>query len=278
MQKKVLKKYFNSFDDAKIYYHAYKGNTGKWIIFLHGLGGDLTAWQNERRYFDAMGFSTVAMDLRGHGLSSRSKVRSFYSLDNFAKDVICLTLAEDIRDAVVVGHCFGGMVSIYLGAMAPKFQKGLVLVDTSYKVPFFGGNFVEETLLKYVLEFFEQIPDFKTRGHADFSKFFGTADIDLKRLLSDILHTSLHSYLLICENMVNYDAETLLKKILIPSLVVDGTKDSIFPPSVAKSLKDRLLRSELDLIEGGNHILVLNNPKDLEKSIGNFLARIKFSS
>lgn len=275
--KKSYKKYFKSFDDAKIYYHASKGTKNKWVIFLHGLGGDLTAWSNERRYFDSLGFSTIAMDLRGHGLSSRSNDVSFYSLDNFAKDVLCLTVEEDIRDAVVVGHCFGGMVSIYLGAMTPKFQKGLVLVDTSYKLPFFGKNFVEETFLKYMLEFFERIPDFKTKGHADFSKFFGTADMDIKRLLSDILHTSLHSYLLICENMISYDAETLLKKILVPSLVIGGTDDSIFPPSVAQSLKERLKRSELDIIEGGNHIVVLNNPKDLEKSIGGFLEKIKFS-
>lgn len=277
MKNKVKKKYFTSFDGAQIYYHATRGSKDKWIIFLHGLGGDLTAWSNERKYFDEAGYSTVALDLRGHGLSSRSSDAAFYSLDNFAKDVIYLCLVENIRDGVVVGHCFGGMVSIYLGAMNPKFQKGLVLVDTSYKPPFFGGNFVEETFLKYMLEFFEQLPDFKTQGHADFSKFFGTADIDLKRLLSDVLHTSLHSYLLICENMVHYNAEALLKKIMVPSLVVDGTLDSIFPPEVAKNLKDRLKRSELDLIEGGNHILVLNNPKDLEKSIGGFLSKINFS-
>jgi len=53
--------------------------------------------------------------------------------------------------------------------------------------------------------------------------------------------------------------------------VVEGSKDSVFPPEVALSLKNRIKNSEIDIVEQANHIIVLNNPVDLNKSIERFL-------
>lgn len=269
-------KYLKSFDGANIYYDAdYAGD--RWLIFLHGLGGDLTAWKKERLYFKSIGLSTIAVDLRGHGLSSRGKEKNFYKLANFSRDISALIETEKIKHGILIGHCFGGMISINLGATSPNLLKSFVLIDTSYKPPFFGNNFVEHTLLKIILDLFATcIPEIRTKGHANFLAFKGTQDIDFKRLLSDILHTSLRSYLLICENLVDYNALDLLQKITKPTLVIDGTSDSIFPPNIAEELKERIKRSELDLIEGANHILILNNPVDLNKSIHSFIKKINF--
>ncbi|MBI2039596.1 alpha/beta hydrolase [Candidatus Microgenomates bacterium] len=270
-------KYFTSFDGAKIYYHKTEKDKDRWLIFLHGFGGDLTAWQKERAYFTKLGISTIAMDLRGHGLSERSNKKEFYNLENFARDVKALIEKESIKNAVMIGHCFGGMVTIYFQAQYPNYTHGLVLVDTSFKPPFIGDNRVAQVLVDHIISLMlKVVPNIKVEGHIDFNKFIGTSDLDFKRILSDILHTSLQSYLVLSKNLVNLDAKELLDKISVPTLVVEGKNDTIFPPEVAKYLHSRIKNSELDLIEGANHILVLNNPKDLEKSISNFLTKINF--
>src|SRR3989344_6386457 len=115
--------YFQSFDGAKIYYDKTVRDKNKWLIFLHGFGGDLTAWQKERAYFAKLGLSTIAMDLRGHGLSARSDKKDFYKLESFAKDVQMLIQHESIKNAILVGHCFGGMVAIYFQAIFPNSSK-----------------------------------------------------------------------------------------------------------------------------------------------------------
>lgn len=269
--------YFDSFDGAKIYYHKTVRDTNKWLIFLHGFGGDLTAWQKERAYFSKMGLSSIALDLRGHGLSDRSDNKDFYKLENFAKDIQILLQKENIADVVLIGHCFGGMVSIYFQAQFPKFAKALVLVDTSFKAPFFGNNSVAKTFTKYMFELLLRFtPDIKTNGHVDFSQFVGTEDLNLRRIISDISHTSLRSYLKVCNNLVGLDARELLKKITVPTLIVEGTEDTIFPPDIAQFLNKRIKKSNLDLIEGANHIIVINNPKELETSIETFLKKINF--
>lgn len=272
-------KYFESFDGAKIYYHKTVKDKNKWLVFLHGFGGDLTAWSKERAYFSKLGISSLALDLRGHGLSSRSNEKDFYKLENFARDVSLLLQKESIVKPVMIGHCFGGMVAIYHQALLLNRSQGLILVDTSYKPPFIGENRVAETFFNSMINLLLKImPNVKERGHADFKKFAGTSDLNLRRILSDILHTSLRSYLLVCQDLIKLNAKNLLDKIAVPTLVVEGTKDSIFPPEIAKYLAKRIKRSQLDFIEGANHIIVLNNPAQLEAVVAQFLKKINFIS
>lgn len=270
--------YFTSFDGAKIYYHKTEQNKDKWLVFLHGFGGDLTAWEKERAYFDQLGFSTIAMDLRGHGLSERGNDKNFYKLENFAKDVAALLEKEKLSNIVIIGHCFGGMISIYLQTKLPHRSKGLVLVDTSFKPPFFSYNPVEKVFLKEMFELLTRfMPDLKIKGHRHFDFSKNTSDINIPRLMSDILHTSLRSYLTICENLIDLNIEELLNKIIVPTLVVEGLNDHVFPPKVAQYLHKRIKKSQLDLIPGANHIIILNDPKDLEESIYGFLKKINFT-
>lgn len=270
-------KYFISFDNAKIYYHLTLKDKKMWLIFLHGFGGDLTAWKKERDYFTKLNISTIAMDLRGHGLSERSSNKAFYRLENFSKDVLTLIEKEKLSNTVVVGHCFGGMVAIHFQAMFPNHSKGLVLIDTSYKPPFFATNKVEKVFLEHIISLFLRfLPNVKLKGHRNFDRFYDSKDLDIKRILSDILHTSLNSYLMISNSLVNLNADKLLDKILIPTLIIEGENDSIFPPPIAKYLHKRIKKSQLDIIPDANHILVINNPKEVEKSIAGFLKRINF--
>ncbi len=273
----MSRKYFTSFDGAKIYYHKTEKDKNKWLIFLHGLGGDLTGWKKERGYFSKKGFSTIAMDLRGHGLSERRENKNFYKFENFAKDVESLIRQEKITDAVIIGHCLGGIISMYFQAQFPNQSKALVLIDTSYKPAFFGKNFIPKVLMNKMIDLLLTVSSIKkASGHEKDDQFVGTNDIDLRRLLSDILHTSLKSYLLVFKSMVNLDAEDILKKILVPTLVIEGSKDTIFPPNLAEDLSKRIKKSYLQFVEGANHIIVLNNPYDLEQSIFDFLKKINF--
>lgn len=270
-------KYFTSFDGAKIYYHATPKDKNKWLIFLHGLGGDLTSWKKERAYFAKLGISTIAMDLRGHGFSERREDKDFYKFENFAKDVESLIQKEKINNMIIIGHCLGGIISMYFQAQFPNKSKALVLVDTSYKPTFFGKNFIPKVLMNKMIDLLLKVSsNKKVPGHEKDDQFIGSSDINLRRLLSDILHTSLKSYLLVFRSMVNLDAEDILKKILVPTLVIEGGQDTIFPPNLAEDLSKRIKKSYLEFIEGANHIIVINNPIQLEDSISSFLKKINF--
>ncbi|MBI2074834.1 MAG: alpha/beta hydrolase [Candidatus Levybacteria bacterium] len=268
-----------SHDGINIYYDVNLADDNKkFLVFLHGLGGDLTSWNAERQSFKNLGYSTIAVDLRGHGLSERPREEKRYALNNFALDILEIIIKEQIKDAVVIGHCFGGMVALTLEGTYPRTSKALILIDTSYKPPYFSKVLTNHALFNKMLSLVaNHAPDVGNHGHNDFSKFIGTGDFNVKRIISDILHTSLHSYFMICENLLGYDATTLLEKIIVPTLVIEGTKDHIFPPKVAKDLEKRIKTAEIDFIEGANHVLVINNPADLVKDMHKFLQKINFN-
>ncbi len=267
-----------SFDGTEIFYNYIKGTKkDKWLIFLHGLGGDLTAWDKERIAIKALGYSTLAIDLRGHGLSKRPKIEEAYDLNNFVKDVLVILDEEKIQKPVLVGHCLGGMISLTLEGTHPKTSQGLILVDTSYKPPYLVNILSDHAVLNKIVHLLaNHIPAIGIYKHVDFSKFVGTTDLDPKRILSDVLHTSLKSYLLICEDLIGYDASELLKRIVVPTLVIEGTEDIIFPPKVARDLGHRIKKAQVDFIQGANHILVINNPEDVVLEIHTFLKKIQF--
>jgi len=267
---------FKSFDKTEIYYDTWKVDRKiPTFLFLHGMGGDLTAWNKERTILFNKGYGSIAVDLRGHGLSGRPQEHDAYKLDAFAKDIELLIKKQFKIPPVVIGHCFGGMAAMLLIADHPHIAKALILIDTNYKSPFYSELFLKHASLIQLLHLFMRFaPSNHIRGHIDFGKFQNTADYDMSRIVSDIAHVSLKSYLNIVDNVLTYNGQDLLKKIRIPTLIIEGLNDSVFPPKVAQELHRRIITSHLKFIPGANHILVLNNPKDLCDSINTFAQQI----
>ncbi len=271
--------YFESFDTTKLCYQFTKKGE-KCLIFIHGLGGDMTAWNPEREYFEKLGFSTAALDLRGHGLSERGEAGSFYEFRNFANDIKALIEHIGVKKPILIGHCFGGIMSLYFAAEYQNMLRALILIDSSYKPPSFlgGDNKIENKLIGKILgAMSEVIPEFHLKGHVDFTKFIGTEDVDLRRFTSDVLHTSIKSYMLMSEKLTGYDGKRLLSKITIPTFVMEGEEDTIFPPEIATYIAERIKKSDLEFIPDANHILVISKPKEVNVSIERFLGRIDYT-
>lgn len=272
-----MQKEIRSFDGIRINYDISKVS-GSFLIFLHGLGGDLTAWKKERAFFHKKGISTLAIDMRGHGLSDRPKSVSGYSLENFAKDVHCIIKKEKIRNFSIVGHCFGGVVTITFHKLYPHLARSYILIDTTYKAPqtvrkIFGKHLFFTYLLNTVLKY---RPVYKKYfSHVDFRKFQNTGDWNLKRVYSDIMHTSFKSWLFTYENLANFNGMDILKNMDKPVLIIEGEKDSIFNVLTARKIKNLIKKSKLDIIPKENHIIVLNNPKILEEDIFRFVSSLQ---
>jgi 3-oxoadipate enol-lactonase len=269
-----VSKTIKSHDGVEIYYEKVHTGNKKWLIFLHGLGGDLTAWNEERDKFHQLGYSTLAIDLRGHGLSGRPKDFPQYDFKNFMLDVLFILQHEKISKPVLVGHCLGGMIAMMYAAHYPTMLSSLILIDTGYKPPVISEKFIQHEWFNYMLSSIAPYsPCRHLSTHTDFQKFKNTTDFNWKRVMSDVLHVSLRSYLYICEVLTNFDATSLLNRIKVPTLILEGTEDSVFPPNVANDLHHRIIKSELHFIPGANHILVFTSPNELVKVMENFLTK-----
>lgn len=247
-----------------------------WIVFLHGMGGDARVWKHYQRFFYDHGYPSAAIDLRGHGLSDDPPGEVDYSLTRMAEDVGDTVRSLGLSNVCLVGHCFGGMVAILVSAMRLTPLTGLVLVDTSYKATFLGSRTAIPGKFRSVIKKIAHLlpPARIQREHAPYEQYASNGDFNLRRVVADIRATSLKSYLLCCSNVLAYDATDLLSLITVPTLVVGGEKDSIFPPAVTRDLARRIVSADYAVIPNANHIVVISMPESLTHTLARFIERL----
>jgi pimeloyl-ACP methyl ester carboxylesterase len=108
------------------------------LLLLHGGGQTRHSWDRSAAAFARHGWSTVTMDLRGHGESDWDPGGD-YSVQTIAEDTIatCRALGADgdpARRPVLVGASMGGMVALLATGRAPDCCRALVLVDIALRI------------------------------------------------------------------------------------------------------------------------------------------------
>jgi len=100
------------------------------LILLHGLSANANSFES---YMDLLNnYRVISVDLRGRGLSEKSY--NGYSILEHAKDIIELMNALKIEDAILAGHSFGGLLTIYLAVHFPERISKIILIDVAAKM------------------------------------------------------------------------------------------------------------------------------------------------
>ena len=99
------------------------------LVYLPGLTANAYLFEGVAQAGLSPRFRILALDLRGRGLSD--KPESGYTMADHAADVIGLLDAERIEQATLVGHSFGGLLSMYLAANYPDRVTRIIIIDAA---------------------------------------------------------------------------------------------------------------------------------------------------
>ena len=112
-----------------------------------------------------------------------------------------------------------------------------------------AGRPIDEILEEQVTK---QAPFLKTelRKNLDILKSGQTFELENK-MLSSLFRESVQPYLI---SWIKYNPQLEIKKLQIPVLVINGTKDLQVPESDAKLLHEAYPKSELVIIKNMNHV------------------------
>ncbi len=106
---------------------------GPCLLLLHGFTGSAATWTP---FADACpGFTTVAVDLPGHGASYSPDQPDRYRMEHCLEDLIALLDRLGIGQAAVLGYSMGGRVALRLALNAPDRLWALVLESSSPGIP-----------------------------------------------------------------------------------------------------------------------------------------------
>lgn len=121
-----------SVSDCAIHYRTWGQADRPALIFIHGGGAHLHWWDFIAPFF-CDEYYVGALDLGGMGDSGH---RSRYSLDTFAHEVLAtLDAMQSSTQALLVGHSFGGFVTLNVLARHPDRVAGAVLIDSPVRPP-----------------------------------------------------------------------------------------------------------------------------------------------
>jgi pimeloyl-ACP methyl ester carboxylesterase len=138
--------------------HVVERGSGPLVVLLHGFPEFWWSWRHQLVALAEAGYRAVAVDLRGYGDSD--KPPRGYDLWTLSGDVAGLIRALGERDAVVVGHDWGGIIAWTLSALHPRLVRALVVVDAphplAFRHAFFGRPRSQGWASRYMLGF--QVP------------------------------------------------------------------------------------------------------------------------
>ena len=267
----ISQKFITSKDGTKIYYETADGTSQQPpLFFVHGVGGDLDAWQFIQSAMFEKGFSTLALDLRGHGYSEHPRNFKGYAVDKFIEDILTVLDIENIQKVVLIGHSLGAVLVTQVALKHPERIDRLVLISSSYipppyfKIP--GIFFLMNALA------FMSLPPIKP-DHSLYPAGKHHEDLEYFGLFRTILRNSLRSYILSSKEILKTNLLPQLKELSMPTLIISGTKDSIFPPHISDKIHLQIQNSILKKIDGGNHVVVLNNIPEVVEAISTFIGK-----
>lgn len=260
-------------DGTKIYYEVCSaGDTAPVALLVHGIGGDVDAWQQVRDMLMVQGISTIALDLRGHGYSDHPRALDAYTMDLIAEDIACVIEAEGLQKVALVGHSGGAVIALHFALAYPELLDSLVLIAGSYKEPAYMRSSVGKAVANALVAIGALIsPPHFTPWHSTYPPDKFHHEYEAYGLMRTIARNSLRSYLLVGKALVSVRLEERLAEVRVPTLLIAGDRDTIYPLSISQAMHERIPVSELAVIEGGNHVLPLNNAAETAQIAGGFI-------
>ncbi|MBM7584301.1 pimeloyl-ACP methyl ester carboxylesterase [Bacillus pakistanensis] len=101
-----------------------EGNT---IILLHGFCGSSKYWDKIVPLLDT--HRVITIDLRGHGESA--VIEAGFSIEDLAKDINYFLDQKQLDQVYLLGHSFGGYVTLAFAELFPEKLKGFGLIHST---------------------------------------------------------------------------------------------------------------------------------------------------
>ena len=241
--------------------------TGPTILYVHGSGGNHQAWV--RQYApQALGYPSVALDLSGHGHSEDIETEPGpETLAAYARDVTAVARETDAD--VLVGNSLGGAV-VFEVILSDLFDPAAaVFVGTGAKLA------VNEQLRTLLSADFEAAVE---QLHQP-SMLFASADERTlersKAAMREAGQRVTRRDFLTCHQ---FDVRDRLGAVDVPSLAVVGEHDRLTPPEYHTYLAENLPDCEYACLEGGGHLVMLEQHEAFNSCLGEFTENVVIDS
>ena len=232
-------------DGININYEVF--GEGKDVLVLHGWGAEIRAIKPVADALSAK-FKVWLLDLPGHGESDLPPEDwDVYSYADFVKKV---TDELGIINPILIGHSFGGRLSIILAAKKLLNPPKIMLVDSAGIKPKRGMDYYLKVYTYKMMKRVASVAGKLSESLEDKIKSkFGSSDYK----------NAAPALRAVFVRVVNEDLTYLLKDIDCPTLLFWGENDDATPLSDAKLMEKLIPDAGIVAVPGAGHFSYLDN-------------------
>lgn len=275
------------FDSVEITYLDVGPKTAPTLLFIHGLGHALIAWQKN---YEALKkhYRCIAIDLPGNGLSSQN-LDFPYGMEFFAEAIKDFIVQLKLEQVILVGHSMGGQIALTIATQSIPALKGLVLCAPAGIEQF---NHVERNLYKGTMLFVDMLStEENSLRKAINNSFFimpESAPALIQQLVNIMKLQSRPHYRRMMElcivGMLEEPVYHRFAEINVPIHIIFGERDGLIPNKIIHpvSLKQMLesalphfKRASYELIPQCGHFLQWEKAHEVNLIIDSFVKDIQ---
>lgn len=247
--------------------HYTKTGTGPALLLVHGLGSSCRDWEDQRAFL-SKSYTTIAVDLPGHGQSSPLGKR--FELGSIAAQLLAVLNSEGITTAHIIGLSLGGAVALQLALDAPDRVLSLAIANS--RACFKPQNWQDK------LHVWQRLGLIRTLGPAALShllakRLFPNSSALRKRFIQRSRNIDKTAYLDTFNALLRWDIREHLHEIQCPTLIVAAEHDYL-PPSKSRALAKAIPNACFKIIPHAHHAVCMERPEEFNHALENFLSSL----
>jgi len=268
-------------DGLRIHYIEHPGS-GSPVVLIHGLPGTAEDWEDVTPLL--AGHRTIAIDRPGFGYSTGGYV----PFDRQLEAIHELLGKLHVTRPILVGHSYGGTISLGFAERYPNDVSGLVLVDAAaagQKVS--GFTDVQAHAVKFL-----QLPVIRQLANATFGQLLIKVSVNMgeseafdplpviaahrdRTLEINMTHGNLEAWAgeILASTGVIAQIDKGLSAVETPAVVIQGEQDELVNPAHGRRLAAELPDARLVMLYGG-HMQPYDHPDAIAAAVQS-LARMR---
>lgn len=258
-------------DNLNIYFEIQGNESAKeTIVFLNGLSQSTMSWALTTPYFTA-NYKIILIDFIFQGQSD--KTGDWRNFDQHANDVLTILDSLKIEKVIIIGLSYGSLVAQHMAVNSPKRIEKLILISTfAHKTPYFEA--IELSWWRalefggYSLMLDIMLPSVLSENY--FTNPLIPIDL-MKQARQESIEDKQALFKLMRATKEREDYRKKLADITIPTIVIQGEKDLLFPVHMAKEVSDSIPNTKLIVIPNAGHTLNLEAVPQMCKAILDFI-------
>ena len=257
--------------DCRIYYEV--AGSGPPLMFAHGLGGNHLSWWQQVAHFAT---SHTCVVFAHRGFTPSSPVPGATAPDAYAEDLAALIEELDLGKVSLVAQSMGGWTCLEYALREPAKVRALVMACTSGPIDCSRLADFSSSFKDWLARSQQVTADLEARdisiASGERMEHEQPALARLYRQITGLTPADFRAAVRVRLRQLWTQSPTLLARLTMPVLFINGDEDCVFPPSAGAPLAALAPKGHAIRVPRAGHSVYFERAAEFNRIVGEFLS------